>query len=267
MGNFSKMAAILSRSEMCVISAVHYSDVIMSTMAFTQTVYSGADQNKHQSSASLAFVCVCVWGGGGIHQWPVNSPHKGPVTRKMFPFDDVIIVYLVPSQKVAIKFRRIDMTSLQQYLKFTGIVGVPEDKRVFGSLFNLYLESTGSLVTITYHDSSRKRHNQRQQQEYLFTGGYQTYSDGSPNPLLPQTTGMFTWNRTQTARKVGLTFAQRRDDSTDVGTTLGRPALLSRKAQINTPRPRQNRGHFADDNSNWSLFPMIKWTISTHWFG
>ena len=40
-------------------------------------VYSGADQRKHQSSASLAFV-------RGIHQWPVNSPHKWPVTRKNF---------------------------------------------------------------------------------------------------------------------------------------------------------------------------------------
>ena len=48
------------------------------------TVYSGADQRKHQSSASLDF----VW---GIHRWPVNSPHKGPVTRKMFPFDNVIM--------------------------------------------------------------------------------------------------------------------------------------------------------------------------------
>ena len=48
------------------------------------TVYSDADQRKHQSSASLAF----VW---GIHRWPVNSPHKWPVTRKMFPFDDVIM--------------------------------------------------------------------------------------------------------------------------------------------------------------------------------
>ena len=48
------------------------------------TVYSGADQSKHQSSASLAF----VW---GIHRGQVNSPHKGPVTRKMFPFDDVIM--------------------------------------------------------------------------------------------------------------------------------------------------------------------------------
>ena len=64
----------------------------MSAMAFQitsltivySTVYSGADQRKHQSSASLAFV-------GGIHRGPVNSPHKGQVTRKMFSFDDVII--------------------------------------------------------------------------------------------------------------------------------------------------------------------------------
>ena len=39
---------------------------------------------KHQSSASLAFV-------PGIHRGPVNSPHKWPVTRKIFPFDDVIL--------------------------------------------------------------------------------------------------------------------------------------------------------------------------------
>ena len=70
----------------------HYIDVIMTTMASQipslaivySTVYSGADQSKHQSSASLAF----VW---GIHQGPVNSLHKWPVMRKMFPFDDVIM--------------------------------------------------------------------------------------------------------------------------------------------------------------------------------
>ena len=38
------------------------------------------NQRKHQSSASLAFV-------RGIHRWSVNSPHKGPITWKMFPFD------------------------------------------------------------------------------------------------------------------------------------------------------------------------------------
>ena len=50
------------------------------------TVCSGADQRKHQSSASLAIV-------RGIHRWQVNSPHKGPVTRKMFAFDDVIMAF------------------------------------------------------------------------------------------------------------------------------------------------------------------------------
>ena len=71
----------------------HYNDVIMKAMASAitsltsvyLTVYS--DQRKHQSSASLAFV-------RGIHRSPVNSPHKGPVTRKLFPFDDVIMQWL-----------------------------------------------------------------------------------------------------------------------------------------------------------------------------
>ena len=73
-------------------STWHYSDVIMSPMASQMTsvsiicltVYSGADEWKHQSSASLAFV-------RGIHRWPVDSPHKGPVKREMFPFDYVIM--------------------------------------------------------------------------------------------------------------------------------------------------------------------------------
>ena len=70
----------------------HYNDVIMSAMAswiisltiVYSTVYSVADYKRYQSPASLAFV-------RGIHRWPVNSSHKGPVTRKMFPFDDVIM--------------------------------------------------------------------------------------------------------------------------------------------------------------------------------
>ena len=50
------------------------------------TVYSGADQRKHQCSASLAFV-------RGIHRWPVNSPYKWPVTQTMFSFYDVIMTF------------------------------------------------------------------------------------------------------------------------------------------------------------------------------
>ena len=51
---------------------------------FTQPVTQVQIKEKHQSSASLAFV-------RGIHRWPVNSSHKWPVTRKMFPFDDIIM--------------------------------------------------------------------------------------------------------------------------------------------------------------------------------
>ena len=63
----------------------HYNGGIMSTVESQIASGSivcptvGADQGKQQSSASLAFVRV-------------NSSHKGPVTRKMFPFDDVIIM-------------------------------------------------------------------------------------------------------------------------------------------------------------------------------
>ena len=78
-------------------NCINHNDVIMSAMASQitsltivySTVYSDADQKtlrKHQSPALLAF----VW---GIHLWPVNSPHKGPVMQKTFPFDDVIVSY------------------------------------------------------------------------------------------------------------------------------------------------------------------------------
>ena len=58
---------------------IHCNDVIMGAMASQitsltivySTVYSDADQRKHQSSASLTFV------------WPVNFPHKWPVTRNV----------------------------------------------------------------------------------------------------------------------------------------------------------------------------------------
>ena len=62
---------------------------ITSLIIACSTVYSGAYQRKHHSSASLAFVWV-------INQRPVNSPHKWPVTRKMFPFDDVIVILRSP---------------------------------------------------------------------------------------------------------------------------------------------------------------------------
>ena len=63
----------------------HRRDIIMSTVAsqitgvsiVCLTACSGAEQRKYQSSAWLAFV-------RGIHRWPVDSPHKGPVTQKNY---------------------------------------------------------------------------------------------------------------------------------------------------------------------------------------
>ena len=83
------------RSHWVRISSSHYDDVIMGAIASQitsltivySTVYSDAFQRKHQSSTSLAFV-------RGIHRGPVNSPHKWPVTRKMSPFDDVIMIII-----------------------------------------------------------------------------------------------------------------------------------------------------------------------------
>ena len=77
---------------------LYNNDVIMSAIASQITglmiiysaVYSGADQRKHQSSSSLAFL------RGMIGEFP----HKCPVTRNMLPFDDVIMKLFTASIKV-----------------------------------------------------------------------------------------------------------------------------------------------------------------------
>ena len=91
----------------------HYYDVIMGVVASQitsltyvySTVYSDADKRKHRSSASLAF----VW---GTHRGPVSSSHKWPVTRKMFPFDDIITNNKISDHWVA----RLDIKKVKFYV-------------------------------------------------------------------------------------------------------------------------------------------------------
>ena len=91
-GSNEKKQAVSNDGHEIVEISIRYSDVMMSVMSpqitgisiVCSNVCSGANQRKYQSSASLAFVRV-------IHRWPVDSPHKGPVTRKMYPFDDIIM--------------------------------------------------------------------------------------------------------------------------------------------------------------------------------
>ena len=85
----------------------------MSMMAFQitsvsivcSTVCSVVDQRKHQNATSLAFV-------RGIHRWPVNSPHKGPETRRLFLFDDVIM-YVLWLQHLTFALRYSMLSSFQ----------------------------------------------------------------------------------------------------------------------------------------------------------
>ena len=96
---------------------------------FYSTVYSSADQRKHQSSASLALV-------RGIHQVLVNSPYKRPVTQKMFPFDDVImfrcynnavqynlILYAVPEAEPGINLCMCPANGRWRYIVTSSLIG------------------------------------------------------------------------------------------------------------------------------------------------
>ena len=71
---------------------LHYCDVIMGAMGrkspaswlFTQPLIQAQINQNIKAPRHWPFV-------RGIHRLPVNSPHKWPVTRKIFPFDDVIV--------------------------------------------------------------------------------------------------------------------------------------------------------------------------------
>ena len=107
------------------------------------TVCSGADKKNHQSSASLAFV-------RGIHRWLINSPHKGPVTWKMFSFDDVMCDGLCNSlQYWAPVWYSKDLQRLDN------IGGFVQERRNFSALaMGLRLSCTNPSIWKRYQDSS-----------------------------------------------------------------------------------------------------------------
>ena len=122
---------------------MHYNDVIMKAMAseitdvsiVCSTVCSGADRRKHQSSPSRAFV-------RGVHRWPVDSPHKGPVTRSVI-FDSFNRQFMLTS-------------SSRNTTRFTGPLW-GESTRSHGTdlAFSLYIpasaqEYTGSTIETTF---------------------------------------------------------------------------------------------------------------------
>ena len=61
-------------------------------------------RRRSKKTSKLRVTGLCVGNSPG----PVNSPHKGPVTREMFPFDDVIMFLIAISHEfIKISIRRI----------------------------------------------------------------------------------------------------------------------------------------------------------------
>ena len=110
------------------------------------TVYSDADQRKHQSSASLAFV-------RRIPRWPANSPHKWPVTRKIFPFDDVVIFTENWTNSNLTKNSTNKMPSLVQIMSWRRTSGKPFSEIsvvYFTDGYMRILTSCCSIMTVWY---------------------------------------------------------------------------------------------------------------------
>ena len=99
------------------------------------TVYSGTDERKHQSSMSLAFV-------RGIHRWPVNSLHKAPVMRKLFPFDDVIMLTENGCVKILISIK---------FVPYAGIIlcMCPTNERHTGIILCICPTNEGQCYNVT----------------------------------------------------------------------------------------------------------------------
>ena len=91
------------------------------------TYCSGADERKHQSSTSLALVRE-------IHWWPVNSLHKESVTRKLFPFDDAILINLhAITVDIYLRISNLD-DILYMYKHFSTLSDTFMSLRIFGQL-------------------------------------------------------------------------------------------------------------------------------------
>ena len=99
---------------------------ITSLTIIYSSVCSRADQRKHQSSASLAFA-------RGSHRWPMNSPHIGPVTRKEFTFDDVIMIK--PSPPSATYMHQCTGSALVQVMAWRLFGAKPSSKPMNAGLF------------------------------------------------------------------------------------------------------------------------------------
>ena len=79
-------------------------------------------RRRSKKTSKLRVTGLCVGNSPG----PVNSPHKGPVTRKMFPFDDVIMVKGAPGRypqrdMLRLQFINMQFTSLSCHVPYLNL--------------------------------------------------------------------------------------------------------------------------------------------------
>ena len=154
-------------------------------------VYSGADKRKHQSSASLAFV-------RRIHRWPVNSPHKRPVTRKMFPFDDVIICRR--GYGPLTRYRKLPVAHA---LGMPGMFSPPPTSKETASYRSQHASRHVRDARAVMHDGNansqwrgkRYRHSRRMHNPQFYVSGKRPIVEGVPlaerlTPVLSDTSGL-----------------------------------------------------------------------------
>ena len=130
-------------------------DVIASQITSLTIVYStfyqDADQRKHKSSTSLAFV-------RGLHRGLVNSPHKGPATWEMFPFDDVtmsiiseymsLIKFMSTTCDTAIWWTLITLR-LQEYTTHCRLYFIAFFNQIFKQyVFMGHIDNTSALMQV-----------------------------------------------------------------------------------------------------------------------
>ena len=114
---------------------------ITSLLIIYSTVCSGTDHREHQSSVSLAFVRE-------IHRWTVNSPHKGPVMRKMFPFDDMLMwlamsYYVLVQMSCTPTFQGCFTGTFTRLLQWQW-----SNPEVYGLLYHVNPQQTNDTATI-----------------------------------------------------------------------------------------------------------------------
>ena len=78
-------------------------------------LFSRLFRHRSKKTSKLCVTGLCAGNSPG----PVNSPHKGPVTRKMFPFDDVIMNGTRASPELCIKFISRDSSHVLVCMTFS----------------------------------------------------------------------------------------------------------------------------------------------------